>query len=275
MGSNTGDGQDIPLGKSVAAVQAYSPDLLFPIARGTSREALGWDGELPFVGEDLWTGYELSWLDESGKPQVAIVVIRFPSTSPNIIESKSLKLYLNSYYAEPFHSRSDVQQCIARDLTNAAGQHVAVEVVGVEEGAPLSTPEAILIDNQAIVSCATPDAALLGSSSTEKIVEELLVSHLLRSLCPVTGQPDWATLYISYTGRAIDRAALLSYIVSFREHQDFHEHCVERIFCDVWQVCQPEQLSVYARYLRRGGLDINPWRSSTDPHAPDWRTMRQ
>ncbi len=273
MGTGEKVEDGLPLGKNVAPVQAYSPDLLFPIPRAEARESLPMRDSPPFVGEDLWTGYELSWLDRDGKPSVGIVTLRFPFDSPNIIESKSLKLYLNSLYTERFDGRAAIADRVAGDLSLISDSTVAVDVFGIGEGAGISSPDAILLDDYPLTSLDSPDAKILGCS--EQSVQELLVSHLLRSLCPVTGQPDWATVYIQYKGHAIDCSSRLSYIVSYREHQDFHEHCVEQIFCDLWERCKPEELSVYARYLRRGGLDINPWRSSVSSRAPDWRNIRQ
>ena len=261
-----------PLGKASASVEHYDATLLFPIARAEQRRALGINGTLPFTGVDIWNAYELSWLDGRGKPQVAIGEFRVPATSPNIIESKSLKLYLNSYNqtriesAEAFHDR------VAVDLSHAAGTPVSVVLTRSEDFAHFANGElegesidGVLIDVDAY---GPPDAGYLRADANAKPISETLVSNLLKSNCPVTGQPDWASIQIAYTGAAIDHESLLRYLVSFRRHDDFHEQCVERIFADISEQCAPMKLSVYARYTRRGGLDINPWRSSVDAEPP-------
>lgn len=266
-----------PLGKTVDYDASYDPDLLFAIARRPGREALGLGAPLPFKGWDIWTAYELSWLDPKGKPQVACAQISVPAESPYIVESKSLKLYLNSLNQQRIADVATLRATIERDLTPRLGIAPEVEVWLPEtwtHPAP-AEPAGECIDTIDIaIEHYQPAPQLLCNRSSE-IVTESLYSRLLRSRCPVTGQPDWATLYIDYTGPAIDRAALLAYIVSFRLHQDFHEHCVERIFCELQRHCAPQQLSVYARYLRRGGLDINPFRSSGALPPPARRCFRQ
>jgi 7-cyano-7-deazaguanine reductase len=269
---------DLPLGKQIAAVNEYSPSLLFPIRRAEARASLNLPKALPFVGEDLWTGYELAWLDGSGKPVVGIVEIRIPCDSECIVESKSLKLYLNSLYRKAFTDQRAIEACIQGDLENVTHSSVVVLVRGLDEASTPATLPGTCLDSLDVTKWSSePDSAFLTLSEGESAepVYLQLYSHLLRSLCPVTSQPDWGSLYIEYNGRPIDQAGLLAYILGFREHQDFHEHCVERIYCDLEQAFQPEQLSVYARYTRRGGLDINPWRSNTTSEAPDWRTSRQ
>ena len=254
-----------PLGKATEYQSHYAPALLYPIPRQLKRGELGIaDAALPFVGEDLWNAYELSWLNAKGKPVVAVGTFRVPADSPNLIESKSFKLYLNSFNQTAFDNLEAVSAAMTGDLSAAAGSPVAValEPLSQRPQASIGMPEGILLDDLDI-ACdryqPAPDllACLPGAS-----VEETLYSHLLKSNCLVTGQPDWAMVVIRYRGAPIDRAGLLRYIVSFRNHNEFHEQCVERIFTDIQQRCRPAALAVYARYTRRGGLDINPFRST-------------
>lgn len=270
---------DSPLGKSSAYVAQYDPSLLYPIARSESRKALGLNGALPFFGEDVWTGYELSWLNTKGVPQVALIEFCLPCDSPNIVESKSIKLYLNSFNQSHFSGAAEVQALIAKDLSQAAGATVTVSLRSVSEvdsgfvgfaGAPLNAT--CLDDLDIHIDEYTPNPNLLSATSGEG---GSFFSNLLKSNCPVTGQPDWASVWVSCTGVNINPEGLLRYIVSYREHQDFHEHCVERMFCDVLAQCQPTTLEVYARYTRRGGLDINPYRTTAKQHAPKLRLIRQ
>ncbi|QDW66775.1 NADPH-dependent 7-cyano-7-deazaguanine reductase QueF [Luteimonas granuli] len=278
---------ELPLGRDVAYPRAYDPALLFPIARDAGRDALGIAGDaLPFTGHDRWHAYELSWLDRRGKPVVATATFTVPADSPRLVESKSLKLYLNSLNSERFAGVDDVRARIAADLSAAAGGAVAV-VFGLPpveggdrrgaERNPCVTrelegdasPAPISIDGLD-VACDeydAPNPSLLSADAHDR-AHELLHSDLLKSNCPVTGQPDWASVRIAYRGPRIDRAGLLRYLVSFREHAEFHEQCVERIFVDLLACCRPEELSVEARYTRRGGLDINPWRATPGLAAP-------
>jgi 7-cyano-7-deazaguanine reductase len=240
----------------------YAPELLFPVLRQAKREELGLrPGSLPFAGWDLWNAYEISWLNPRGKPGVALGEFRVPAESPFLIESKSLKLYLNSFNQTVFESMESVRQTIARDLSAAAGASVAVRLLGLEAAdRRFGQPGGVLLDDLDVeIRHYQPAPQLLSASGS--VVEETLHSHLLKSNCLVTGQPDWGTVAIRYRGPGIDRAGLLAYIVSFREHNEFHEQCVERIFCDVLARCRPTRLAVWARYTRRGGLDINPFRS--------------
>ena len=260
------------LGKPVEYISTYQPDLLQPIARQTNRSSLGIDEQrLPFIGIDIWNAYELSWLDSRGKPRVAIAEFLFPVISPNLIESKSFKLYLNSLNQSHFENSDALRQTLIKDLSAAAGASVGVIVSALNANAlpAVAQLEGILIDDLPlrIDYYGPPNPAFL--SSDEEVVAETLLSHLLRSNCPVTGQPDWATLQISYRGPKIDRGGLLRYICSYREHSDFHEACVERIFTDIANYCAPQALSVYARYTRRGGLDINPFRATSGMAMPD------
>lgn len=270
--------QDSPLGQSSAYISSYSPALLFPIARAQSRVHLNLtDTALPFNGNDLWTGYELSWLDRGGKPQVAIAEFSIPANSPNIIESKSFKLYLNSFNQTVCESWKQVIELLTRDLSEAAGAEVGVSLFSLEAFSEkaLQMLQGSLLDTQELtVSHYHPEPELLTTTVTP-VADEQVYSHLLKTNCPVTGQPDWASIQIQYSGQAIDPAGLLAYIISFREHQDFHEHCVERIFCDILERCKPQSLTVYARYTRRGGLDINPFRSTEAVAAPSLRLVRQ
>lgn len=261
-----------PLGKGSVHAEHYDSSLLFPIARAEQRRALGIDGALPFVGVDIWNAYELSWLDPRGKPQVAIGEFRVPATSPNIIESKSLKLYLNSYNQTRIESVDAFRVRVSDDLSRAAGAPVAVAATRSEDFAQFASGE---LDGESIDDLrididayGPPNADDLCVRANAETVSETLVSNLLKSNCPVTGQPDWASIQIAYNGAAIDRESLLRYLVSFRRHDDFHEQCAERIFRDISERCATTALSVYARYTRRGGLDINPWRSNCDAQPP-------
>ena len=261
-----------PLGKPTEYRADYAPELLYPIPRQLKRDELGISAAtLPFVGEDLWNAYELSWLNAKGKPVVALASFRVPATSPNLIESKSFKLYLNSFNQTPFADTETVQQTLAGDLSAAAGAvvDVKIELLSSRPQPTLGYPQGILLDELDIV-CDTyqPAPQQLLTVDGEK-VEEILYSHLLKSNCLVTGQPDWAMVVIRYRGRPIDHAGLLRYIVSFRGHNEFHEQCVERIYCDITRQCAPDALAVYARYTRRGGLDINPFRSSGEFSVPE------
>ena len=268
-----------PLGKPTEYCTSYAPELLYPIPRQLKRDELGISAAvLPFVGEDIWNAYEVSWLNPKGKPVVALATFRVPAESPKLIESKSFKLYLNSYTQTAFADTAAVEAVLRRDLSTAAGAPVSakIEILNSRPQATLAYPEGTLLDELDIV-CDTyhPAPEQLVTVNGEK-VEEILYSHLLKSNCLVTGQPDWAMVVIRYRGPAIDRAGLLQYIVSFRNHNEFHEQCVERIYCDIQKHCQPEALAVHARYTRRGGLDINPFRSSGEYPAPgNMREARQ
>jgi 7-cyano-7-deazaguanine reductase len=270
-----------PLGQQTEYISEYAPQLLFPIARAESRKQLNIGNNLPFFGVDIWTGYELSWLDPSGKPVVAVAEFSIPCTSECIIESKSFKLYLNSFNQTRFNNADEVRSTIAGDLSHAAKADIGVQlfplrnITGVNYLAEIARSAAVELDDLTVeVDAYHPAPELLATGLGQ--VEELLVSHLLKTNCPVTGQPDWASVFIRYKGNKILHENLLRYLISFREHQDFHEHCVERIFCDLQRVCKPEALSVYARYTRRGGLDINPFRSTDPGEKPEAiRLVRQ
>ncbi len=267
-----------PLGKTTVYADRYDPSQLFPIPRSAKREEIGVAEPLPFHGVDIWNAYELSWLDARGKPVVALAEFRVPADSPNIIESKSFKLYLNGFSQERVADVDTLVATLARDLSAAAGAPVEVLLSDARaRGHAVVDLEGQLIDEQAldINDYGPPRADYLHTDASGRIVEEALVSNLLRSNCPVTGQPDWGSVQIRYRGAAIDPAGLLRYLVSFRNHNEFHEQCVERIFVDVMAHCRPEQLSVYARYTRRGGLDINPYRSTSLETPGNPRSARQ
>ena len=279
------------LGKTASYRATYAPELLYPISRTPKREEIGLSaeciaaGRLPFMGADLWTAYELSWLTPRGKPQVAIATITVPCDSPCIIESKSFKLYLNSFNNTRFGDASEVQARLRADISEAVWRGaphpatVGVKLIAPElfDQEPVHELDGLSLD-RLDVECTRyqPAPDLLKAQFDEAPVTEVLTSNLLKSNCLVTGQPDWGSVQIRYTGPQIDQEGLLQYIVSFRNHNEFHEQCVERIFMDLWTHCKPIKLMVYARYTRRGGLDINPLRTSHPQALPaNVRTARQ
>lgn len=268
-----------PLGKSSEYISTYSPQLLFPISRVAKWNELGLTAEtLPYKGVDFWNCYELSWLTPSGKPVVAIGEFAIPADSPNIIESKSFKLYLNSLNQSAFATAAELVAVLEKDLSAAAGAEVKVRVRSLAEveveGVARAAGTCIDDLDVSIAHYDHPQPELLRADAAE-VVEEALHSHLLKSNCPVTGQPDWGTLVVQYKGARLDHASFLAYLVSFRQHCDFHEQCVERVFLDLLRLLEPEHLTVQARYVRRGGLDINPYRSM-HPISPDnGRLVRQ
>ncbi|MFJ4389191.1 NADPH-dependent 7-cyano-7-deazaguanine reductase QueF [Pseudomonas soli] len=268
-----------PLGKSSEYVATYTPSLLFPIPRLAKWAELGVSGDaLPWQGVDFWNCFELSWLLPSGKPVVAIGEFAIPCDSPNIIESKSFKLYLNSLNQTVFASVAELQACLVKDLSAAAGKPVAVKVSTLveAEGQGVTALPGQCIDalDVSISNYEQPQPELLRCAA-DRVVEETVHSHLLKSNCPVTGQPDWGSVVVEYKGRALDHASLLTYLISFRQHADFHEQCVERIYLDLKNLLKPEHLTVYARYVRRGGLDINPYRSTGAINPQNLRLVRQ
>lgn len=264
-----------PLGQETGYTNQYDPSLLYPIARDLNWQARGIGRDtLPFKGVDVWNAYEISWLNQLGKPLVRIGEFRIPAHSSHIIESKSFKLYLNSFNLTRFQSEAEVVSRLQQDLSAAAGAKVLVKLIKVNDAAPIERLQGECLDELPLtVSQYNPAPEYL--KTTARVVEESLVSHLLKSNCPVTGQPDWASIQIRYKGPAIDHAGLLAYLISYREKGDFHEQCVENIFMDIWQACKPQKLTVYARYLRRGGLDINPYRSSLAGEPGNPRLSRQ
>ena len=269
-----------PLGKPAAYQTQYQPSLLFPIARQGKRDEIGVSGTLPFFGVDIWNAYEVSWLNARGKPQVAIATFTVPADSPNIVESKSFKLYLNSFNQTKLADTDALLQLLRKDLSAGFGATVHVTLTTADAFAEqkIQEPQGLLLDRLDIeVDEYQPNPSLLKADLNQVVIEETLVSHLLKSNCLVTGQPDWGSVQIHYVGAAIDQESLLRYLISFRDHNEFHEQCVERIFMDIMRNCAPQKLSVYARYTRRGGLDINPWRSnfSTGQPPSNWRQARQ
>ncbi|WP_455925798.1 NADPH-dependent 7-cyano-7-deazaguanine reductase QueF [Pseudomonas putida] len=268
-----------PLGKSSEYISTYTPSLLFPIPRAAKWAELGLTADtLPYQGVDFWNCFELSWLLPSGKPVVAIGEFSIPADSPNIIESKSFKLYLNSLNQTPFDSVEALEACLVKDLSAAAGKPVGVRVrrlADVEAEGVVALPGVCIDDlDVSISSYEHPQPELLRCDPS-RVVEESLHSHLLKSNCPVTSQPDWGSVAVQYRGPALDHASFLAYLVSFRQHSDFHEQCVERIFMDLKRLLNPQELTVYARYVRRGGLDINPYRSTSAVTLANGRLVRQ
>ena len=269
--------QGLSLGQQSAYISQYTPSLLQPVPRSLNRDDLGLRGELPFQGCDDWTLYELSWLNAKGKPVVAIGEVFVPATSPNLIESKSFKLYLNSFNQTRCDSLEAVQALLVQDLSGCAGAPVSVTLFTLDQ-APhqIAQLPGECIDSLDIeVDGYEFDETLLQGAAGREIVEETLHSHLLKSNCLVTSQPDWGSVVIHYRGPRLDREKLLRYLISFRQHNEFHEQCIERIFTDLKHFCAPEQLTVHARYTRRGGLDINPFRSDWEPVPANLRLIRQ
>lgn len=268
-----------PLGERSEYPPSYAPQVLHPIPRALGRAALGVSLPLPFSGIDIWNAYEVSWLALSGKPVVALMELHVPCNSPFIVESKSLKLYLGSFNNERFASVEAVRAVMLQDLARLTSAEVTLSLLSLDVAAKaafgVKSAPGRCIDDEDIENpgaVVTPEHL---SAASAKIVDETLHSHLLRSNCPVTGQPDWASVMIHYRGPAIDRAGLLAYLVSYRNHNDFHEQCVERIFWDIKRLCHPQALTVYARYTRRGGIDINPFRSDFEKALQNRRLIRQ
>ena len=267
------------LGKASGYVDEYDASLLFPIARADKRAELGIADTQPFFGADMWTAFELSWLNLRGKPQVALAHITVPCESPHIVESKSVKLYLNSFNNTRFLDAREVRERIRADISAATGVGIGIKTIGPElfDREPIQEMDGLNLDRLDI-ECLhyTPAPELLFAEFDQAPVTETLTSNLLKSNCLVTNQPDWGSVQIAYSGPQINQEGLLQYLVSFRNHNEFHEQCVERIFMDVWTRCKPIKLSVYARYTRRGGLDINPFRCSHPAQLPpNVRTARQ
>ena len=264
------------LGKAATYQTQYDPSLLFSIGRQDKRSELGLGpgSTLPFFGVDIWNAYEVSWLNMRGKPQIAIACITVPADSPNIVESKSFKLYLNSFNQTRLAGMDALVALMRADLSDGFGASVQITITSPDQFSALrfGDLDGLLLDRLDIAletdDAYAPDPSLLRAAHTESIVEETLVSHLLKSNCLVTGQPDWGSVQIQYVGPAIDQEMLLRYLIGFRQHNEFHEQCVERIFIDIMRQCHPQKLAVYARYTRRGGLDINPWRSNFTTGKP-------
>jgi 7-cyano-7-deazaguanine reductase len=266
----------LSLGKATEYLEYYSPELLQAVPRSMNRQELDLSSPLPFDGVDRWNGYELSWLNNKGKPQVAILRCEVPVSSPNLIESKSFKLYLNSFNQSQFACTDDISDILTADLSHCAGAPVKIEVLPPAAFCQmvLGTYDAHCIDDLDIeINHYQLDKSCLQASG--EIIEESLTSDLLKSNCLITNQPDWGSVFIRYKGPKICHEGLLRYLISFRQHNEFHEQCVERIFCDIMSLCKPEKLTVYARYTRRGGLDINPFRSNFEKIYPEIRLARQ
>lgn len=276
--TKTGTAVNSLLGQATPYCSQYDASLLFPIPRQEKRDELGFDlNSMPFQGLDIWTAFEVSWLNQKGKPNAVIAEFAFPAGSPNLIESKSFKLYLNSFNGTRFESQQEVEDLLIKDLSLACGDSVDVLIrsldfdetlTGVLPGDNLDSLDIEVTDYQVNPSL------LIIEASAEK-VSETLNSHLLKSNCLVTGQPDWGSVVIRYKGSQINHENLLKYLISYREHNEFHEQCVERIFTDIMKYCKPDSLTVYARYVRRGGLDINPYRSNFEDEFDIARTIRQ
>ncbi|MFM7669394.1 MAG: NADPH-dependent 7-cyano-7-deazaguanine reductase QueF [Betaproteobacteria bacterium] len=263
--NDTSTPPDSPLGKPSVYGDSYDPSLLFSMPRAEKRAELGLSGTLPFFGMDVWNAYELSWLNQRGKPQVAIASLLVPAETPNMVESKSVKLYLNSLNQTRIDSQEALVELLQTDLSAAVGAEIHIRLAASKDFGKqvMGEFDGLLLDRLDIaVDRYEPDPSLLRAATEQSPVEETLVSHLLRSNCPVTNQPDWASIQIRYCGPAIDQEGLLKYLIGFRQHQEFHEHCVERVFMDIQRQCQPSKLMVSARYTRRGGIDINPWRAN-------------
>ncbi len=271
--------KSLKLGQKTEYASQYDRTLLQPVPRALNRDGLGITQNQPFtIGADIWTAYEISWLNEKGLPQVAIADIYLDYQSQNLIESKSFKLYLNSFNQSKFADVNAVQQTMQRDLSECAQGDVKVRLnpVAVYDSQKIDHLQGDCIDEQDIeITSYEFNADWLKDCVSDEIVEEKLVSHLLKSNCLITNQPDWGTLHIHYVGKKIDHEKLLRYVVSFRQHNEFHEQCVERIFCDLMHYAKPEKLTVYARYTRRGGLDINPFRSNFENLPENLRLARQ
>ena len=271
--------KSLKLGQKTEYASQYDRTLLQTVPRALNRDGLGITQNQPFtIGADIWTAYEISWLNEKGLPQVAIADVYLDYQSQNLIESKSFKLYLNSFNQSKFTDFNAVQQIMQQDLSECAQGDVKVRLnpVAVYDSQKIDHLQGDCIDEQDIeITSYEFNADWLKDCVSDEIVEEKLVSHLLKSNCLITNQPDWGTLHIHYIGKKIDHEKLLRYVVSFRQHNEFHEQCVERIFCDLMHYAKPEKLTVYARYTRRGGLDINPFRSNFDNLPENLRLARQ
>ena len=271
--------KSLKLGQKTEYASQYDRTLLQPVPRALNRDGLGITQNQPFtIGADIWTAYEISWLNEKGLPQVAIADIYLDYQSQNLIESKSFKLYLNSFNQSKFADFTAIQKTMQRDLSECAQGDVKVRLnsVAVYDSQKIDHLQGYCIDEQDIeITSYEFNADWMKDCVSNEIVKEKLVSHLLKSNCLITNQPDWGTLHIHYVGKKIDHEKLLRYVVSFRQHNEFHEQCVERIFCDLMHYAKPEKLTVYARYTRRGGLDINPFRSNFENLPENLRLARQ
>ncbi|WP_058521679.1 NADPH-dependent 7-cyano-7-deazaguanine reductase QueF [Legionella tucsonensis] len=253
------------LGKKSAYDETYNPDRLYPIPRAGKRQEIGVDPvQLPFYGFDCWNHYEVSWLNAKGKPMVAIAELFYDCSSPNLIESKSLKLYFNSFNNTRIQNVNELENTIKKDLQKCVGAEVWVHIHLLEETIEFAVQKPLIGESldELDIECSIYLVEPSFLSISDEIVEETLFSNLLKSNCLVTSQPDWGSVQITYEGKKINREGLLKYLISYRNHNEFHEQCIERIFVDIMNYCKPEKLTVYGRYTRRGGLDINPYRST-------------
>jgi 7-cyano-7-deazaguanine reductase len=268
--------KESPLGKPTVYIETYSPELLFPIPRKLARDKIGLSSALPFNGVDIWNANEISWLNSRGKPEIAMAEISFPCSSPKIVESKSLKLYLNSFNQTPFESLEAVEKIIEKDLSAACQSNISVNLFSPSKlkNSNLTEFSGICLDWQDIETTSYLVEKKFLKTTPLK-VEETLYSDLLKSNCLATGQPDWGSVLIRYAGNKIDHEGLLKYIISFRRHSGFAEHCAELMFADILSICAPEKLTVYCRYTKRGGLDINPFRSNFEKFPENSRQIRQ
>lgn len=269
--------ENSPLGQTTIYIENYSPELLFPISRQMARSKIGITSSLPFAGSDQWIGYELSWLNLRGKPEIAIAEFSFPCHTPYLVESKSFKLYLNSFNQTPFESLSDVKKTLEKDLSEASQGQVRVCLNPLNEfkSSSIGSFSGYCLDGLDVeIDTYQVEKEFLKNSSHE-IVQERLYSDLLKSNCLATGQPDWGSVEIHYQGPQIDYEGLLKYIISYRRHSGFAEHCAEQMFCDILTLCSPNKLSVHCRYTRRGGLEINPFRSNFETAPQNMKHSRQ
>ncbi|MFQ6371283.1 NADPH-dependent 7-cyano-7-deazaguanine reductase QueF [Shewanella sp. YIC-542] len=263
---------ELTLGKNTRYQAQYAPQLLQAVPRQLNRDAIALSDPMPFHGADIWTAYELSWLNAKGKPMVAMAEFRLDAASKHLVESKSFKLYLNSFNQTKVDSISALQQMLQQDVSRCAEGDVTVNVIEPKQFASqriVELPGICMDDLDIEVMDYAFNADWLHHSTDDKqLVAETLNSNLLKSNCLITSQPDWGSVMIRYQGPKIDREKLLRYLISFRQHNEFHEQCVERIFTDLKRYCHCSKLTVYARYTRRGGLDINPFRSDFE-HLPE------
>ncbi|WP_031563334.1 NADPH-dependent 7-cyano-7-deazaguanine reductase QueF [Legionella wadsworthii] len=268
------------LGKKSAYDVSYNPNRLYPIPRAGKRQEIGVDPlHLPFYGFDCWNHYEVSWLNAKGKPMVAIAELLYDCSSPNIIESKSLKLYFNSFNNTRINNVETLKDTITKDLQERVGAEVVVKIYPLDAANQHAVQPSL--DGESLdhldIECSEYLVDPSTLTASDELVEESLFSNLLKSNCLVTNQPDWGSVQIIYKGKKINREGLLKYIISYRNHNEFHEQCIERIFIDIMNYCKPEKLTVYGRYTRRGGLDINPYRSTekTSFAGKNLRLVRQ
>ena len=256
----------------------YTPSLLESIPRQKQRQTLGVsEGALPFKGQDIWNAYEFTWLNQTGKPEVAVLQLQFSGKSSHLIESKSLKLYLGSFSNTAFADRAEVVRALESDLTLVTQAPVGVVLYTPEQVQQRGIGQLIgtnldLQDIEINEYLWNPALLVLESAVARR---ESVYTHLFKSLCPMTGQPDFASILVQYNGNSISHKGLLRYLVSFREHAEFAEQVTERIFVDIMNRCAPERLAVSALYTRRGGIDINAYRTLDEEQPANVRLWRQ